>query len=468
MGNLFGKLQKLGKAMMLPVAVLPVAAILLRIGQGDLLNMPFISAAGDAIFANLAIIFAIGIAVGLAKDNAGAAGLAGAVGYFTLTNGATAIDSTINMGVLAGIISGVLAGNMYNQFHDIKLPEWLGFFGGRRFVPIVTSMASIVLALIFGNIWPPIQGVIDGAGQWIIGAGATGVFVFGLLNRLLIPVGLHHVLNTIVWFVFGEYTKVDGTVAAGDLNRFFAGDPTAGSFMAGFYPIMMFGLIGVALAMYTTAKPENRKVVGGALFSVGFTSFLTGITEPLEFMFMFLAPVLYALHAVFTGAAMAICYVLGIKHGFGFSAGLIDFLLNMNLATNGWMLIPLGLAFMAVYYFVFVFAIKVMNLPTPGRMDDEEGNAVEFIADKGIGGLAREYVEKLGGPENIVEIDSCITRLRITLRDASLVKDEEMKALGASGVLRPNNKNLQVVVGTKAELIAEEIKNTLKAMARRV
>ncbi|MDF2547600.1 MAG: system, N-acetylglucosamine-specific subunit [Anaerosolibacter sp.] len=467
MGNLFGKLQKLGKAMMLPVAVLPVAAILLRIGQGDLLNMPFISAAGDAVFANLALIFAIGIAVGLAKDNAGAAGLAGAVGYFTLTKGATTIDSTINMGVLAGIISGVLAGNMYNKFHDIKLPEWLGFFGGRRFVPIITSLATIVLALLFGNIWPPIQGVIDGAGQWIIGAGATGVFVFGLLNRLLIPVGLHHVLNTIVWFVFGEYTKVDGTVATGDLNRFFAGDPTAGGFMAGFYPIMMFGLVGVALAIYTTAKPENRKAVGGALFSVGFTSFLTGITEPLEFMFMFLAPVLYALHALFTGAAMAICYVLGIKHGFGFSAGLIDFVLNMKFATNGWMLIPVGLAFMAVYYFVFVFAIKAMNLPTPGRMDDEEGSAAEIIADKGIGGLAREYVEKLGGPENIVEIDSCITRLRITLRDASIVKDEEMKALGASGVLRPNNKNLQVVVGTKAELIADEIKDTLKTMARK-
>lgn len=237
--------------------------------------------------------------------------------------------------------------------------------------------------------------------------------------------------------------------------------------MAGFYPIMMFGLIGVALAMYTTAKPENRKTVGGALFSVAFTSFLTGITEPLEFMFMFLAPVLYALHALFTGAAMAICYVLGIKHGFGFSAGLIDFILNMKFATNGWLLVPVGLAFMAVYYFVFVFAIKAMNLPTPGRMDDEEGSAAEIIADKGIAGLAREYIEKLGGPENIVEIDSCITRLRITLRDASIVKDEEMKALGASGVLRPNNKNMQVVVGTKAELIAEEIKTGLKAMARK-
>ena len=238
--------------------------------------------------------------------------------------------------------------------------------------------------------------------------------------------------------------------------------------MAGFYPIMMFGLVGVALAIYTTAKTKNRKVIGGALFSVGFTSFLTGITEPLEFMFMFLAPVLYAIHALLTGAAMAICYVLGIKHGFGFSAGLIDFVLNMKFATNGWLLIPVGLAFMAIYYFVFVFAIKVLNLPTPGRMDDEEGSSAEIIADKGIVGVAREYVEKLGGPENIIEIDSCITRLRITLKDASIVKDEEMKALGVSGILRPNNKNIQIVVGTKAELIAEEIKNCLKSMARKV
>ncbi|SCX90581.1 N-acetylglucosamine-specific PTS transporter subunit IIBC [Alkaliphilus peptidifermentans] len=461
MGNFFGKLQKLGKAMMLPVAVMPVASILLRIGQDDLLGIPFISAAGSAVFANLAILFAIGIAVGLAKDNAGAAGLAGAVGYFTLTSGATAINSTVNMGVLAGIISGIIAGILYNKYHNIKLPEWLGFFGGRRFVPIVTSWVCIVLAIVFGNFWPYVQNVIDAVGQWIIGAGALGVFTFGFLNRLLIPVGLHHILNTLVWFIFGDFAGVDGAVVTGDLSRFFAGDPTAGAFMAGFYPVMMFGLVGVALAIYTTAKPENRKTLGGALFSVGFTSFLTGITEPIEFMFMFLAPVLYVLHALLTGVSFVIVYILNIKHGFGFSAGLFDFALNMKLATNGWMLLPIGLIFLAIYYVIFVFAIKKMNLPTPGRLDEEGAGSECIIADKGIHDLAKEYIAKLGGADNIIEVDSCITRLRLTLKDSSIVKDEELRALGASGVLRPSKKNMQVVVGTKAELIAEEMKNYL-------
>ncbi|MFZ5968254.1 MAG: N-acetylglucosamine-specific PTS transporter subunit IIBC [Bacillota bacterium] len=467
MSNSFGKVQKLGKAMMLPVAVLPVAALLLRLGADDVLAMPFVMAAGNAVFANLALLFAIGIAVGLAKNNAGAAGLAGAVGYFTLTSGATTINADINMGVLAGIISGILAGNLYNKYHDIKLPDWLGFFGGKRFVPIITSLCSIVLALIFGYIWPPIQGVIDAIGHWIIGAGAVGVFAFGFLNRLLIPIGLHHVVNSIVWFVFGEYTKADGTVATGDLGRFFAGDPTAGGFMTGFYPVMMFGLVGVTLAIYFAAKKENRKAIGGALFSVAFTSFLTGITEPLEFMFMFLAPVLYVIHALLTGVAMAVTYAMGIKHGFGFSAGAIDYFLNMKLATNGWLLIPIGLVFMAIYGFVFYVVIKKLDLPTPGRLDEEGGNAEELIADKGIYGLAREYVEKLGGPQNIEDVDSCITRLRLTLKDASIVKEDELKALGASGVLRPNNKNIQVIVGTKAELIAEEMKAVMESMGKK-
>ncbi|PAB60624.1 N-acetylglucosamine-specific PTS transporter subunit IIBC [Anaeromicrobium sediminis] len=461
--NLFSKAQKLGKALMLPVAVLPVAALLLRLGQGDVFNLPFMAAAGSAIFSNLALLFAIGVAVGLSKGNTGAAGLAGAVGYFTLTAGATTINEEINMGVLAGFIAGIVAGNVYNKYHNIKLPDWLGFFGGKRFVPIMTSFICIVLAGIFGYIWPPIQNIIDGIGNWMIGAGAVGVFAFGFLNRLLIPIGLHHVLNTIVWFVFGEFTKADGTVVTGDLNRYFAGDPTAGGFMAGFFPVMMFGLVAVALAMYTTAKPKNRKAVAGALISVGFTSFLTGITEPIEFMFMFLAPVLYFVHALLTGAAMAICYVMGIKHGFGFSGGAIDFFLNMKYATNGWMLVAIGAVFFVIYYFLFVFVIKKMDLPTPGRLDEESDGSEDFIIEeKGIDGLAAEYVERLGGAKNIVEIDACITRLRLVLTDSSMVDDSKLKALGASGVIRPNKKNMQVIVGTKAEILAEEIKNIIR------
>ncbi len=460
MRGVFGKLQKLGKALMLPVAVLPVAALLLRLGAGDVFDIPFVFATGDAIFSNLALIFAIGVAVGLSKDNAGAAGLAGAIGYFVITSGAKSINPDINMGVLAGIIAGVVAGNMYNKYHKINLPTWLAFFGGRRFVPIVTSFACIILALIFGFIWPPIQNVIDSVGNWMIGAGALGVFSFGFLNRLLIPVGLHHVINSIVWFIFGEYNG-----ATGDLHRFFAGDPTAGGFMVGFYPVMMFGLVAAALAMYKTAKRENRTAVGGALFSVAFTAFLTGITEPIEFMFMFLAPVLYVAHALLTGVSMAVCYVLGIKHGFGFSAGAIDYFLSMGLATKGWLLIPVGLIFGVVYYFLFVYVIKKFNLPTPGRLDEEGAGVEGLIEEKGIDGLAKLYVETLGGPENILEVDSCITRLRLTLKDASTVKDDELKQLGASGVLRPNKRNMQVIIGTKAELIADEIKAYLSTIS---
>ncbi|MCT4663457.1 MAG: N-acetylglucosamine-specific PTS transporter subunit IIBC [Tissierellales bacterium] len=457
MSNAFGKVQKLGKALMLPVAVLPIAAILLRIGQGDLLNLPFVSSAGGALFTNLALLFAIGVSIGIAKDGQGAAGLAGAVGYLILKEGTAAIDPEINMSVLAGMIAGIVAGNLYNKFHNVKLPDWLGFFSGKRFVPIVTGLTCIILAGIFGFIWPPIQGVIDATGKWMIGAGAVGVFSFGFLNRLLIPVGLHHVLNSFVWFVFGNF---DG--ATGDLHRYFAGDPNAGIFMAGFYLIMMFGLPAAALAMYSTAKKKNRPMVGGALFSVAFTAFLTGITEPIEFLFMFLAPVLYVAHAILTGIAMAVCYVLNIKHGFGFSAGLFDYVLNMKFATNGLWLIPLGLVFFIVYYLLFVVIIKKFNLPTPGRLedlDDESSNVV--IKQDGIANLAKAYIEALGGSDNIEQVDACITRLRLSIKNADMIDDSDLKALGATGVLRPNAHNMQVVVGTKAELVADQMKKML-------
>ncbi|SHK01194.1 PTS system N-acetylglucosamine-specific IIB component, Glc family (TC 4.A.1.1.7)/PTS system N-acetylglucosamine-specific IIC component, Glc family (TC 4.A.1.1.7) [Caminicella sporogenes DSM 14501] len=453
----FGKIQKIGKALMLPVAVLPAAGLLLRLGAPDVFNIPFIMKAGDAIFSNLALLFAIGVAVGLAFDNAGAAGLAGAVGYLVLTNAVVTINKDINMSVLAGIISGIVAGVMYNKFHDIKLPDWLGFFGGKRFVPIITATISVLLALIFGYIWPPIQSGIHATGEWIIKAGVLGVFAFGFLNRLLIPVGLHHVMNSFVWFVFGEYNG-----KTGDLSRFFAGDPTAGSFMAGFFPIFMFALPAAAFAMIKMAKKENRKAIAGAMISVALTSFLTGITEPVEFIFMFLAPVLYITHAILTGVSMAVVYMLGIKHGFTFSAGAIDYFLNMGLSTKGWLIIPIGIVFGIIYYIVFVYAIKKLDLPTPGRMDDEGDLTAGNMENKELSNIAVAYIEKLGGIDNLEEIDACITRLRLTLKDNSIVDDNELKKLGASGVIRPNSKNIQVVVGTKAEIIADAMKKHIK------
>ncbi|SEO57595.1 N-acetylglucosamine-specific PTS transporter subunit IIBC [Propionispora vibrioides] len=459
MSNWFGSVQKIGKALMLPVAVLPAAALLLRFGAPDVLNIPFIMQAGGAIFDHLALLFAIGIAVGYSHDNGGAAGLAGAVGYFVLTEGLKAINPDLDMKVLAGIITGLVAGLIYNRYYNIKLPDYLGFFGGRRFVPIATAAAAVVLAGLFGVIWAPIQAAIHAIGEWIIGAGALGVFIFGFFNRLLIPVGCHHILNSFIWFVFGNYTDSTGKVVTGDLNRFFAGDPTAGNFMAGFYIIFMFALPAVAFAMYTTAKPENRAKVGGMLFSVAFTSFLTGITEPIEFMFMFLAPALYFFHAVLTGLALAVSYSFGILHGFGFSAGLIDYLLSWKLATNAGMIIPLGLAFAAIYYVTFVWAIRRYDLPTPGRYEDELDNSA--TANINISDFSVKMLEILGGKENVATLDSCITRLRMNMKDAGIINEDKLKALGVRGVIRKGD-SVQVVVGTQAELIAEELKKLIR------
>jgi PTS system N-acetylglucosamine-specific IIC component len=450
---MIGFLQKIGKSLMLPIAVLPAAAILLRIGQEDLLDIEFIANAGNAVFANLALIFAIGIAIGFAKDNNGSAALAAAIGYLVLVSGTQAINEEIDMAVLGGIISGVVAGVLYNRFHDIKMPDWLGFFGGRRFVPIITATVMVILAGIFGVIWAPIQEFINNIGQWIIDAGAVGVGIFGFLNRLLIPIGLHHVLNSLVWFVFGEYNG-----ATGDLNRFFAGDPTAGIFMAGFFPVMMFGLPAAALAMVATAKKHRRKAVSGMLIGIAFTSFLTGITEPIEFTFMFLAPFLYVIHALLTASSMVIVYLLDIKHGFGFSAGAIDFFLNWGIAQQPLLLLIIGLAYGAVYFFVFYFLIRTFNLKTPGREDEED-----LIEEKGTGEdkysvMARNFIYDIGGKENIAAVDYCTTRLRLTIKDMNKVQENSLKQHGAKGVIKVNQTNLQIIVGTDVQFVGDKMK----------
>lgn len=462
--NIFGGLQRLGKALMLPIAVLPAAGLLLRLGAADVLNIPVMSKAGGAVFDNLAVIFAVGIALGFAKDNAGAAGLAALVGYYILNVGTTTINADINMGVLAGIIVGVTAGLLYNRFYQIKLPDYLQFFGGRRFVPIITGAVCLLLALIFGVIWPPIQTGINAIGTWIVTSGIIGAFLYGTLNRLLIPVGLHHVLNSLVWFVFGNFAKPDGTIATGDLNRFFAGDPTAGTFMTGFYPVMMFGLPAACLAMAHMARPENRRATSGIMLSMALTSFLTGVTEPIEFSFMFLAPVLYAIHAVLTGLSMALMDVLGVKHGFTFSAGAIDFFLNFGLSTKGWLLIPFGLLYALVYYFLFRFCIRALNLKTPGRDDEITAPLAEAAAaPAGTPGvthdsLAQRYVTALGGFGNIKSIEACTTRLRLAMVDRNRVADATLKSLGAKGIIRAGTDSLQVVIGPMADLLVEEIR----------
>lgn len=461
MGKIFLMLQQVGKAIMLPIAVLPAAALLLRLGAPDVFDVPFITKAGGAVFDNLPLVFAAGIAVGIAKNEAGAAALAGVVGYLTLTAGVAAFDSSLNMGVFAGIISGISAGIMYNRYSDIKLPEFLGFFGGSRFVPIVTCLLSLVFAFIFGNIWGFFQNVIQAISEWIVDAGAVGVFLYGTLNRALLPVGLHHILNSVLWFFCLEYTTESGVIATGDLSRFFAGDPTAGIFMAGFFPIIMFALPAVTLAIYHTAYKENRKAIGGMLFSLAFTSFLTGITEPIEYMFMFLAPLLYAMHALLTGVSMAVVYKLGILHGFGFSAGFIDYVLNYGLATKPILIIPVGIVFAVIYYTMFRYAIIKFDLKTPGRLktepmaEDETKSADN--TDNEHTKIAADILKNLGGDANIKNLTNCVTRLRVEVADENKVDTEAIKKLQKiKGVIK-SGKAVQVVIGTEVESIAKEI-----------
>ncbi|HFZ2148784.1 TPA: PTS N-acetyl glucosamine transporter subunit IIABC [Klebsiella pneumoniae] len=465
--NILGFFQRLGRALQLPIAVLPVAALLLRFGQPDLLNVPFIAQAGGAIFDNLALIFAIGVASSWSKDNAGSAALAGAVGYFVMTKAMVTINPEINMGVLAGIITGLVAGAVYNRWAGIKLPDFLSFFGGKRFVPIATGFFCLILAAIFGYVWPPVQHAIHSGGEWIVSAGALGSGIFGFINRLLIPTGLHQVLNTIAWFQIGEFTNAAGAVFHGDINRFYAGDGTAGMFMSGFFPIMMFGLPGAALAMYLAAPKARRPMVGGMLLSVAITAFLTGVTEPLEFLFMFLAPLLYLLHAVLTGISLFIATALGIHAGFSFSAGAIDYVLMYSLpaaSKNVWMLLVMGVVFFFVYFLLFSAVIRMFNLKTPGREDKaadvvtEEANS---NTEEGLTQLATSYIAAVGGTDNLKAIDACITRLRLTVVDSAKVNDAACKRLGASGVVKLNKQTIQVIVGAKAESIGDEMKKVV-------
>jgi PTS system N-acetylglucosamine-specific IIC component len=482
--KLISKLQPIGRALMLPIAVLPVAALLLRLGQPDLLDVPAIAAAGDAIFSNLGLLFAIGVAVGLAQENHGAAGLAAVVGYLVATQGAKVLidvppDVTANvpealktlaseafrakelskLSVPVGLLSGLIAGWAYNRYNDIRLPSYLAFFGGRRFVPIVSGFAGLFVALVFGFGWQTLESGMDAASQAVLGSEEIGLFAYGVLNRVLIVTGLHHIINNIAWFLLGDFNGVTG-----DLKRFFAGDPTAGAFMSGFFPVMMFGLPGACLAMYHTASPAKRVAVGGILFSMALTSFLTGVTEPVEFAFMFLAPVLYAIHAVLTGISMVLMHALGIHLGFGFSAGLFDYVLNFSLSTRPMLLIPIGLGYFALYYGLFRYCIVRFDLKTLGR--EPEGATVGAVQLGKDSAPALAWIRALGDPGNLRSVEACTTRLRLVLNDLDRIDEPALSALGSRGVLRLADGALQVVVGPIADQLAAEIRTQLRAKAQ--
>ncbi|MGW2812807.1 PTS transporter subunit EIIC [Streptomyces sp. NPDC001415] len=397
--GLFQGLQKIGRSLQLPIAVLPAAGILLRLGQDDVFGKDGLgwgtvakvfATAGDAVFQNMPLLFCIGVAIGFAKKADGSTALAALVGFLVYKNVLTAfpvhdavINTTENKGVdvpavyndpkvLGGIIMGLISAVVWQRFHRTKLVDWLGFFNGRRLVPILMAFIGTAMGVLFGLIWGPIGDAITSFGEWMTGLGAVGAGIFGVVNRALLPVGMHQFVNTVAWQEIGDYTDSSGVVWHGDVQRFMHGDPTAGQFMTGFFPIMMFALPAVALAITHCARPERRKVVGGMMMSLALTSFVTGITEPIEFAFMFIAPVLYVIHAVLTAVSMAVTWALGVHHGFTFSAGAIDYVLNWKFATHPWLIIPIGLVFAAIYYVVFRFAITKFNIPTPGREPEEE------------------------------------------------------------------------------------------------
>ncbi|PAE36208.1 glucose-specific PTS transporter subunit IIBC [Bacillus sp. 7884-1] len=498
----FGVLQKVGKALMLPVALLPAAGILLAIGAAlrnpALLELaPFLDnstvdmiaavmqKAGDVIFGNLPLLFAVGVAVGLAGGE-GTAGLAAIIGYLIMNatmgtvlgitpedvNGLSYANvlgiPTLQTGVFGGIIVGILAAAMYNKFYEIELPSYLGFFAGKRFVPIITAASALVLGLLMIFIWPPIQNGLNAFSQNMVHANLTiSAFIFGVIERSLIPFGLHHIFYSPFWFEFGEYATKAGEVVRGDQRIFMAQindnvqNLTAGTFMTGKFPFMMFGLPAAALAIYHEAKPEKKVFVGGLMASAALTSFLTGITEPIEFSFLFVAPILFGIHAIFAGFSFMIMHMLDVKIGMTFSGGLIDYILFglINPQTNAWIVIPVGLVFAVVYYFGFRFAIRTFNLKTPGRELEEEENQAP-TGKAGSGDLASNILDAMGGKGNIAHLDACITRLRVSVNDIKDVDKAQLKKLGAAGVLEVGN-NIQAIFGPRSETIKGQMKDIM-------
>ena len=483
--NILGYMQKVGRALMVPVSVLPAAAILMGIGYwidpngwgGDSALAALLIKAGAAVIDNMSVLFAVGVAYGMSKDKDGAAALSGLVGFLVVTTllspaAVAQIESIPLESVPAafgkinnqfvGILVGIISAELYNKFSGVELHKALAFFSGRRLVPIIVSVVMIVVSFILMAIWPVIFSGLQSFGETIAGLGDVGAGIYGTMNRLLIPVGLHHALNSVFWFDVAGINDIPNFLSGQtgiDAGTAIVGK--TGIYQAGFFPIMMFGLPGAALAIYTAAKPENKEKVASIMLAAGLSSFFTGVTEPLEFSFMFVAPLLYVIHALLTGVSVYFAASMQWISGFGFSAGLVDMVIQSRnpLAVKWYMLIVQGIAFFAIYYFVFLALIKGMDLKTPGREDSDEGSK-KSSAKEDAGELAGQYVAALGGIDNLEVIDACITRLRLTLKDRSVVNEAEIKALGAMGVVKLGEKNLQVIIGPQAESIANRMKSS--------
>ncbi len=481
-------LQKLGKALMLPVACLPICGILMGIGYlmcpatmqgGDISGVIpmigfFLVKAGGALIDNMALLFVIGVGVGMADDHDGTAGLAALASWLMITNllstGVVTTlmpaiadnqDKMIAFGKIAnpfiGILAGIIGATCYNKFKSTKLPDWLSFFSGKRCVAIIAGVVSIIVSAILLFVWPLIFGLLIAAGNGIAGMGAVGAGIYAFLNRLLIPTGLHHALNNVFWF---------DTIGLGDLTNFWGGKTSAdvtwdlGMYMSGFFPCMMFGIPGAALAMIKSAKSNKKKVAIGLLSSAALCAFICGVTEPFEFGFMFLAPGLYLVYALLYGIFTVITTLVGFRAGFSFSAGATDLFFSASLpaAKNTWMIIPLGIAAFIVFYVVFRFMIVKFDLKTPGREDDDVDETKVELANNDYTAIAATILEGLGGKDNVVSIDNCITRLRLEVKDNTVVDEKKIKSAGVAGVVRPGKTSVQVIIGTKVQFVADEFK----------
>ena len=475
-------LQRLGKSLMLPVACLPVASIFMGIGYAidpsgwgaNSVLAAFLIKAGAALIDNMGILFALGVGIGMSDDNDGTAALAALVSWLIVTTllspSVVALLKEIPVEEVPaafsktqcqfiGILTGIIGANCYNRFKNVKLVDALSFFSGKRCVAIVTAGLSLIAALILFFVWPVVYNALVSFGKAIVGTGAIGSGIYAFLNRLLIPTGLHHALNSVFWF---------DVAGINDIGNFWSGEGVkgvTGMYMTGFFPVMMFGLPAGALAMYHTAKDNKKKAVYGLLLAASVSSFVTGVTEPLEFSFMFLAPPLYIAHAVLTGISAFVTTLLPVRAGFNFSAGLIDWLLSFNapMALNPLMLIPIGLVFGVIYYIVFRFMIVKLNLKTPGREDDDiEAEKNVVVANDDFTKMASIILEGLGGKENLVSIDNCVTRLRLEIKDQSKVNEKLIKSAGVAGIMRPGKTSIQVIVGTKVQFVADELKKLAK------
>lgn len=486
--SILGYMQKVGRALMVPVAVLPAAAILMGIGYwidpngwgGDSAMAAFLIKAGAAVIDNMSVLFAVGVAYGMSKDKDGAAALSGLVGFLVVTTilspeavaqiqsiPVTDVPVAFNKinNQFIGILVGVISAELYNKFSNVELHNTLAFFSGRRLVPIIVSLVMIVISFLLMAIWPVIFVGLQSFGEYLLSLGEIGAGLYAFFNRLLIPVGLHHALNSVFWF---------DVAGINDIPNFLSGQSgidagtaiigKTGMYQAGFFPIMMFGLPGAALAIYSTATVENREKIASIMLAASLSSFFTGVTEPLEFSFMFVAPLLYIVHALLTGISVYIAASMQWMAGFGFSAGFVDMLLSSQnpLAKQWYMLVVQGLAFFAIYYFLFLALIKGLNLNTPGR----EGIASKInetpVASDETLELVQQYIDALGGLNNLNEVDACITRLRLILKDRRLINEAKLKSLGAMGVVKLGENNLQVIIGPQAERISYNI-NELKS-----